>query len=159
MTTATNSTVHGFCLRRTLAMALCVLALALPLAAQSKKPQVAVKTLNGLAISVTDLQRSVEFYQSLFGMRNYAPKGSPPMLALGAGPSFITMRQGPAQGLDYISLGVEGFNAEEVEKITNGNWLRLYREVFGAAEQVREARLEFVQSDPVLATTPRAAAS
>ena len=47
----------------------------------------------------------------------------------------------------------------EVEKITNGNWLRLYRDVFGAAEQVREARLEFVQTDPVLATTPRAAAS
>lgn len=52
-----------------------------------------------------------------------------------------------------------GFNAAEVEKITSGNWLRLYREVFGAAEQVREARLEFVQTDPVLATTPRAAAS
>ena len=52
-----------------------------------------------------------------------------------------------------------GFNAAEVEKITSGNWLRLYREVFGAAEQVRDARLEFVQNDPVLATTPRAAAS
>ena len=33
------------------------------------------------------------------------------------------------------------------------------RDVFGAAEQVKEARLEFVQTDPVLATTPRAAAS
>jgi membrane dipeptidase len=51
-----------------------------------------------------------------------------------------------------------GFNAEEVAKITSGNWLRLYREVF-AADRVEEARLEFVQTDPVLATTPRAAAS
>jgi membrane dipeptidase len=52
-----------------------------------------------------------------------------------------------------------GFNADEVEKITSGNWLRLYRDVFGATELVKEARLEFVQSDPVLATTPRAPAS
>ena len=52
-----------------------------------------------------------------------------------------------------------GFTAEEVAKITSGNWLRLYRDVFGAAQQVEEARREFVQTDPVLATTPRAAAS
>jgi microsomal dipeptidase-like Zn-dependent dipeptidase len=52
-----------------------------------------------------------------------------------------------------------GFSPAEVEKITSGNWLRLYRDVFGAAERTREAKAEFVQSDPVLATTPRAAAS
>jgi hypothetical protein len=52
-----------------------------------------------------------------------------------------------------------GFSALEVEKITSGNWLRLYRDVFGAAERTWEAKAEFVQSDPVLATTPRAAAS
>ena len=52
-----------------------------------------------------------------------------------------------------------GFNGEEVAKITSGNWLRLYRDVFGAADQIKEARLEFVQTDPILATTPRAAAS
>jgi catechol 2,3-dioxygenase-like lactoylglutathione lyase family enzyme len=97
-------------------MALCVIAVAFPAAAQSKKPQVAVKTLNGLALSVSDLQRSLEFYQSLFGMRNYAPKGAPPMLEVGAGPSFLTLRQASAPGLDYITLGVEGFNAEDVMK-------------------------------------------
>lgn len=52
-----------------------------------------------------------------------------------------------------------GFNPAEVDKITHGNWLRLYRDVFGEAEKVKEARSEFVQSDPILATTPRAAAS
>lgn len=43
--------------------------------------------------------------------------------------------------------------------IASANWLRLYRDVFGAADHVKKARLEFVQSDPLLATTPRAAAS
>ena len=32
-----------------------------------------------------------------------------------------------------------GFTPAEVEKITSGNWLRLYRDVFGAAQQVRAA--------------------
>ena len=62
-------------------------------------------------------------------------------------------------GLLHDSLKQVGFKADEVAKITSGNWLRLYRDVFGTAEQVKEARLEFVQTDPVLATTPRAAAS
>ena len=57
------------------------------------------------------------------------------------------------------ALAKAGFDAVEVEKLSAGNWLRLYGEVFGAADQVKEARLEFVQSDPVLATTPRAAAT
>ncbi|MBV8394615.1 MAG: dipeptidase, partial [Alphaproteobacteria bacterium] len=52
-----------------------------------------------------------------------------------------------------------GFNAEEVNKITHGNWLRLYADVFSAAEAVKEAQAGFVQTDPILATTPRAAAS
>ena len=52
-----------------------------------------------------------------------------------------------------------GFNEAEVEKITNGNWLRLYRDVWGAAEAVKEAKASFVQGNPVMATTPRAAAS
>ncbi len=52
-----------------------------------------------------------------------------------------------------------GFNAQDVDKITHGNWMRLYRAVFAAADAVKDAEAEFVQSDPVLATTPRAAAS
>lgn len=52
-----------------------------------------------------------------------------------------------------------GLAPAEVEKITSGNWLRLYREVFGAAEQRAAAKLAFVQTDPVLATTPRLSAA
>ena len=50
-----------------------------------------------------------------------------------------------------------GFSALEVEKITSGNWLRLYGEVF-PGRAIAAARAEFVQSDPVLATSPRLAA-
>lgn len=113
--TDTVSSVEGLRMRQILVMVLCVVAVALPVAAQPRKPQVAVKTLNGLALSVSDLQRSVEFYQSLFGMRNYGPEGAPPRLEIGSGPWFITLRQS-APGLDYITLGVEGFDADNVMK-------------------------------------------
>jgi microsomal dipeptidase-like Zn-dependent dipeptidase len=62
-------------------------------------------------------------------------------------------------GLLPGGLAQVGFSPTEVEKITSGNWLRLYREVFAAAGGVAAARTDFVQSDPVLATTPRLAAS
>ena len=62
-------------------------------------------------------------------------------------------------GLLVGGLKEVGFNAGEVDKITHGNWMRLYRDVFSAADSVKEARLEFVQNDPILATSPRAAAS
>ena len=101
---------------KALTLALCAATLASPSVAQSKKPQVAVKTLNGLALVVTDVGRSVEFYESAFGMRNHAPQGAAPMLEIGTGPSFMTLRQGPTPRLDHIQLGVEGFNAEEVMK-------------------------------------------
>jgi microsomal dipeptidase-like Zn-dependent dipeptidase len=51
-----------------------------------------------------------------------------------------------------------GFSPTEVEKITSGNWLRLYRDVF-PGRQVAAAKAEFVQTDPVLATSPRLSAA
>ena len=51
-----------------------------------------------------------------------------------------------------------GFSPAEVETITNGNWLRLYRDVF-PGRQVAAAKAAFVQTDPVLATSPRLSAA
>jgi microsomal dipeptidase-like Zn-dependent dipeptidase len=51
-----------------------------------------------------------------------------------------------------------GFSPAEVEKITSGNWLRLYRDVF-PGRQVAAAKAAFVQTDPVLATSPRLSAA
>lgn len=44
-----------------------------------------------------------------------------------------------------------GFKPNEVEKITSGNWLRLYGEVFADGRPAQAATPGFVQSDPVLA--------
>lgn len=52
-------------------------------------------------------------------------------------------------GLLPGGLREAGFSAEEVEKITSGNWLRVYREVFGVARA--EVAPGYVQTAPVLA--------
>jgi catechol 2,3-dioxygenase-like lactoylglutathione lyase family enzyme len=97
-------------------ISLCAIAIGSRVVAQTSKPGIAVKTLNGLALSVSNLQRSQEFYQSLFGMRSYAQEGSASMLEVGSGPSFLRLRQGSGPGLDYITLGVQAFSAEDTMK-------------------------------------------
>jgi membrane dipeptidase len=46
-----------------------------------------------------------------------------------------------------------GFGADEAEKITSGNWLRLYGEVFASGRRIEPAKAGFVQTDPVLAAS------
>lgn len=56
-------------------------------------------------------------------------------------------------GLLPDGLREVGFKPDEVEKITNGNWLRLYGVVFAAGQPREQATLWFVQTDPALAMT------
>ncbi len=78
-------------------------------AAQTPSPPVAARTLNHVSISVTDIKRSVDFYQSLFGMRIISQQGtgnnpiaggdgSVVNLAPGAGPEFLGIYQGKPVG-------------------------------------------------------------
>ena len=92
-------------------------------AAQSSGPPVAVRTLNHVSISVTDIKRSVDFYQSLFGMRIISQQGtgdnpiaggdgSVVNLAPGAGPEFLGIYQGkPVGDIGHFCLGVQKFDA------------------------------------------------
>src|SRR5579863_6116466 len=86
-----------------------------PSSAQSIKPQIQVRTLNHLTLTVRDVSRSLKFYQSLFDMPNYAPQGATPRLQIGSGPQSLGLRDG-GPGVPYITLGVEAFNAEQIMK-------------------------------------------
>ena len=59
--------------RRELVMALSALVLMRPEArAQASAPPVSVSTMNHVTLSVSDVQRSVAFYQRIFGMPSQA---------------------------------------------------------------------------------------
>ena len=117
---------NGQLTRRELVTALAALFAATEGAAQTSGPPVAARTLNHVSISVTDIKRSVDFYQSLFGMRIISQQGtgnnpiaggdgSVVNLAPGAGPEFLGIYQGkPVGDIGHFCLGVQKFDADRV---------------------------------------------
>ena len=99
-------------------------------AAQTPPAPIAVKSLNHVSMSVSNVDRSVEFYQKLFGMRVISRSGTPtnPIpgssgvgvvvnLAPGPGPEFIGIYKGAGQpAIDHLCLGVQNFDADRVLK-------------------------------------------
>lgn len=97
--------------------------------AQSSPAPIAVRSLNHASISVADVDRSVQFYQSIFGMRVISREGvagNPTAgggtnnnvvvnLAPGPGPEFIGIyRAQPAGHIGHFCLGVQNFDADKV---------------------------------------------
>lgn len=117
--------------RREMVLALAGIALA-PTAAPAQatgSPVVPVQTLNHASISVADVDRSVAFYQSVFGMRVISREGlaGNPIagggggvvvnLAPGPGPEFIGIYKAePAGHIGHFCLGVKNFDADKALK-------------------------------------------
>jgi len=77
------------------------------------------KKLNQMTLVVSDLQRSLDFYQGLFGMPIQARQGSAVLLRVGSGPQFLALKAaegGAKPGYSHFGIGVTGFSAEQVLK-------------------------------------------
>jgi catechol 2,3-dioxygenase-like lactoylglutathione lyase family enzyme len=99
-------------------------------AAQTPSAPVGVRSLNHVSISVSDVDRSVDFYQKLFGMRVISREGTAANptagggnagivvnLAPGAGPEFVGIYKAePAGHIGHFCLGVQNFDADRVLK-------------------------------------------
>ena len=89
------------------------------LPAQAAGPQMRVRGINHVTLSVSDVRRSVDFYQGLFGMPIISRQGSTTNLQIGAGPQFLGVSaagSGPPR-LDHLALGIEDFSVERVSGI------------------------------------------
>jgi len=83
---------------------------------------IAVRTLNHVTLTVTDVQRSVAFYQRLFGLRVQTDQGTEadwsapavPVLAIGSGPQFIAFGRGTTPSINHFCLGMDGFEVDRV---------------------------------------------
>jgi catechol 2,3-dioxygenase-like lactoylglutathione lyase family enzyme len=102
--------------RRRLLLSLPGLALAPRLASTlfaQTAPALRVRGINHIGLAVTDVKRSVEFYQHLFGMPVRGRQGAMTLLQLGSGPQFLAIApvaNGAAPSITHYCLGVEGFN-------------------------------------------------
>jgi catechol 2,3-dioxygenase-like lactoylglutathione lyase family enzyme len=103
---------HSIDRRRFLA-ALPVLAASPRILAQA--PSRAPFRVNGLShitLTVSDVARSLEFYQGLFGMPVQARQGSAVLLRIGNGPRFLALRQaatGERPSISALGFGVQDF--------------------------------------------------
>lgn len=102
--------------RRQFVAALPALAMAPRLAAQSAPtPAFRVNGLSHITLTVSDVKRSLDFYQGLFGMPIQARQGSSVLLRIGNGPRFLALRPaaaGERPSISALGFGVRDFNLD-----------------------------------------------
>jgi catechol 2,3-dioxygenase-like lactoylglutathione lyase family enzyme len=89
-------------------------------AAQAGKPAVQVKTINHFALAVSDVKKSVDFYQGLFGMPIQQREGSTVILRIGSGPQYMALMPAGTNMPSIVGnfgMGIDNFNADQVINI------------------------------------------
>src|SRR3954463_2638163 len=100
--------------RRQLLLSLPALTAATRLLGQTAKPTIQVKALNQFTLLVSDVKRSVDFYQGLFGMPIQTRQGDTVLLRIGNGPQFMAISAAGSNAPSIaprISVSVENFDA------------------------------------------------
>ena len=85
--------------------------------AQVSPTPIAVRKLHSFQIRVSDVARSVKFYQDLFGAPIQARQGDIVCLRIGDGPLFLSIApvSGAEQpGINHIGLSVADFDVDRV---------------------------------------------
>lgn len=106
--------------RRAWLTSLAAIGAARGLRGQSRNAPVPARKLNLMTLVVSDIARSVEFYQRLFGMPIQGRQGSTVLLRVGAGPQFLALKpadSGVSPGYSHFGIGVENFEAERTLKV------------------------------------------
>ena len=141
--------------RRQVLRALPLLALAPGAILQTPAAPIRVRKLNHFTLNVSDVKRSVEFYQGLFGMPIQTRQDSTVCLRLGSGPQYLALKpagSNPPSIDRSFGLTIDGFNADRVKAalaqhgitttrvVTRGNTSELFFEdPDGIAIQIQDA--------------------
>jgi len=82
------------------------------------KGLLAVRALSHFTITVSNPQRSRDFYQQLFGLPIQAYQGAVPALAVGPGPQFLMFAGGPkaTPNIGHGCFTMDGFDPDKVLK-------------------------------------------
>lgn len=124
--------------RRSVLKALPLLACT-PAALAQSNPTVAVQKIHSFDIKVSDVDRSVRFYQDLFAAPIQARQGDTVCLRVGSGPHFFSIspvRPGESTGFTHIGLSVADFDIDTVQQ-----QLAAFGIMPGVAPTAREQRL------------------
>jgi catechol 2,3-dioxygenase-like lactoylglutathione lyase family enzyme len=123
------------------------------IAQPSSKPSIRVRALNHMTLFVSDVERSLKFYQGLFGMPVQARQRTSAQLRIGTGPQFIALAPaGPNRkpAIDHFCMTVEGFDAGALMKVLADHGVTHSEEAgpLQAWTRMRGDTLEFYLGDP-----------
>ena len=113
----------GVITRRGLILSLPGLALAHRLLSQGQAAPLSVRGLHQVTLAVSDLERSLDFYQAVFGMSVQARQEGRILLSIGDGPHFLALTEAGSEPprIDHFGLAVEDFNVERVLRALAGH--------------------------------------
>ena len=111
-----TASTPGVLTRRSLLLSLPGLALARHLFARGQAAPLRVLGLHQVTLAVSDLGRSLDFYQGLFGMPVQARQGGTVLLRIGDGPHFLALTEAGSRppSITRFGLAVEDFDVDGV---------------------------------------------
>jgi hypothetical protein len=130
--------------RRQMLLSLPGLMMAPRLFAQAGNPPIRVKGINHVTLHVSDVKRSVDFYQGLFGMPIINRQGTTSAgLQIGAGPQHLGVNStaGGAPKIDHICFAVDNFNVDRIVSI-------LTQRGFTKSDEIGPMRVRVHMRDP-----------
>ena len=103
---------NGSLSRRELVSGLALLAASGPAIAAQEEIEFKDATIDHISIHVADLQRSIEFYQKMFGF-SVVSRADPEIVRLGNGRILVSINHGPPAGvIDHFAIGIPRFDAQ-----------------------------------------------
>ena len=107
-----SSYEKGSLSRRELVSGLAMLAASGTGAAAQNEVDFKDANIDHVSIHVADLDRSIEFYQKMFGF-TVVSRADPDIVRLGNGKILVSINRGsPARTIDHFAIGIPRFNAE-----------------------------------------------
>ena len=106
-----------------------IAAASVPAGAAAQASALQATGINHTSVLVTDLQRSIDFYGRIFGLKTVSEDKPNKIVRLGAGGSgvgstLVSLRQqAPAGTIDHFAISVQGFNRDNVTQILKGHGL------------------------------------
>src|SRR5579862_1214563 len=110
---------RGALTRRGLIQGLAMLTAAGGTAAVAQDQEAALKgvKIDHISIQVSDLARSVAFYENIFGLKVLGEDKPNEIARLGSGKIIVSLHhKNPTAVVDHIAIGVENFNRDAVTK-------------------------------------------
>jgi len=119
--------------------------------AQANPSAIAVAKLHCFALRVSDVARSLAFYQSLFGMPVQARDGDVVSLRIGDGPQFLSLqpcRAGESPGIHHIGLSVPGLQPGTIVGQLESWGLRAATQIPDSEDRLRAALQYWLADSP-----------